>query len=661
MFIRYHIFFYALGSLLVICSLYHHFIFWLPTIIYLIYVYRRFEHRHFYILFMCMLVVGIPHNHKDISTHLHGKVVNAQEHYCDLKTSTGKVRLYSEEHFEYNDQLDVIVSFVEMKENTNDYGWNEKIYLYGQKIFYKAQLEKILNRTKHPSLYQWLESRFTDNNKTSSYQRMFILGQKNDEIQDDYSLLSTHGLVYLFALSGMHIHILYLFMQKIFMIFLKKSYSKIISVCLIGVYIFSIPMQISLYRAYFCLVLNELLKKWFHPLDILSFLVIISLVYNPYLIYNISFIFSYFIYFIVLITKKLPYSSLYIYLAGIPIVIFMQHQIPTLSFIFGFILTPFVEMLYVLTVISIFVPYICYILLSMIFVLQNILFLLERVQGLIVIAHPTLPFLVFYYILFFSMIYKKQMGQSAMKNGLILLSLMIAFSFYGRVKIYGEVTMLDVGQGDCTLIRLPYNQANVLIDTGGNRSYDIATSTIIPYLKAIGINKLDYVYISHDDYDHCGALYSLMQHFEVKNVIREYEELRKIGCMEIRMLKPSDAYTDANDNSLIMHVKLPAMSLLFMGDASIEVEKDLYKTYKYLDIDVLKVSHHGSKTSTSSQLLEMIHPRIAMIGVKKNNIYHHPSKNVIDRLNRKNINILRTDEDGMFHIRFYGKCRYILN
>ena len=96
-----------------------------------------------------------------------------------------------------------------------------------------------------------------------------------------------------------------------------------------------------------------------------------------------------------------------------------------------------------------------------------------------------------------------------------------------------------------------------------------------------------------------------------------------------------------------------------MYKRQVHVEKDLYAQLTKYDVDILKVSHHGSQSATSSLLLQAIHPDIAMIGVKKNNMYHHPSISVIERLKRKNIEILRTDEDGMFHIRFYGKSRYI--
>ena len=109
-----------------------------------------------------------------------------------------------------------------------------------------------------------------------------------------------------------------------------------------------------------------------------------------------------------------------------------------------------------------------------------------------------------------------------------------------------------------------------------------------------------------------------------------------------------------------MYITLPAMNILMTGDMSSQVEADLLPQLQTLDVDVLKVSHHGSASATSSLLLSAIHPDIAMIGVKKNNMYKHPSPQVIERLQRKGITILRTDQDGMFHLRFYGKERYIL-
>ena len=169
-----------------------------------------------------------------------------------------------------------------------------------------------------------------------------------------------------------------------------------------------------------------------------------------------------------------------------------------------------------------------------------------------------------------------------------MIALLVTFSFYSQYKLYAEVTMIDVGQGDCTLIRLPMNQGNILIDTGGNKDYDLATQ------------KLDYVYISHSDFDHCGALESLIEHFHVDQVIDRYEEERIIGCMKVKMFKSNKIYFDNNDQSLIMLVELFENRILFTGDASSQVEEDLRKQYRNLNVDILKISHHGSKTATSA-------------------------------------------------------------
>lgn len=257
------------------------------------------------------------------------------------------------------------------------------------------------------------------------------------------------------------------------------------------------------------------------------------------------------------------------------------------------------------------------------------------------------------------MIYLIQSKRSIRKNVLAMIALMFVFRIYSEFKIHGEMTMIDVGQGDCMLIRLPMNQGNILIDTGGIKDYDLATQTIIPYLKASGIHKLDYVYISHDDFDHCGSLNSLKEHFSIDNIIRDYEDYRKIGDIEITMLKHSYS-SDENDNSLVMKVDFKKFSVLFTGDASFQVEEELYRKYKHLDIDILKVSHHGSQSATSPTLFQMIQPSVAMISVKANNIYHHPSQEVISRLERKGIKIFRTDQDGMVHIRYYPWSEYFI-
>lgn len=661
MLIRYHLFYYAVGCLLVVLGKVFHPLFYLFYGGYLLWMIWRLGWK--YCIILLFISIGLFLYQIEINAlpdTVSGQVIKVSEKYCYFKTDFGVIKLYHEEELSYHDDIEVEMESIEMNENTNDHAFNEKLYLYGQGIYYKGRCQKLISRQSHETFYHWVESRFSKQENVSDYQRLFLLGERSESIQEDYQQLSQLSLVHLFALSGMHIHILFIALQRIFGLFVQQRFSRIMSYLCMAIYIFSIPMQISLYRAFFVLVLYDLFKKWFHELDVLSFLVMISLFYNSYIIYNISFVFSYFVYFIVILTQRLPHQATLIYLSTLPIILNLNYQISLISLLITQFLTPFVEIFYCLSALSILFLWTTPLLTLCVTLFQSIIAFLDVLNVFLVFSKPNLLFIFLFYILFFQIIYHLELKQSIQKYISIMIALFISFSFYSQYKIYGEVTMIDVGQGDCTLIRLPMNQGNILIDTGGIKDYDLATQTIIPYLKSVGIKKLDYVYISHDDYDHCGALESLKENFPINHIIEHYEKHREIGCATIDMIENQKVYTNTNDQSLIMYVQLPAMYILLTGDASTEVENDLLNQLKELNVDVLKVSHHGSKTASSPQFLDAISPSIAMIGVKKNNLYHHPSNEVIDRLNRKNITILRTDEDGMFHIRFYGKSRYIL-
>ena len=661
MLIRYHLFYYAVGILLFVLGCLEHSIFYLFLFAYLCWLFYRLSWKHFCIMFVLLGIAFLyPHQYQaKFPTRIEGKVIKVSEKYCYVKCNQGIIKLFYDGDINYYDEIVCDIKLLDINTNTNDYAFNELHYLRSINVIAKGQITQVISLQQHKGLYHWIEDRLSNNQSINDYQRLLLLGEKSESIQEDYQILTKLSLVHLFALSGMHVHILSAMLQKCLGLFVNEKISKFLSLFLLGIYIFSIPMSLSLYRAYFVLVLYTIFQRWFHQLDVLSFLIIVYLIINPYLIYNASFVFSYFVYFIVLLTASLKRQLLWIYLSTIPLVLQMNAQISFFSYALGIVLTPFIEYLYMLCVGSVFLPVLEYALIFMVDALQKIIIFTQSMDSFLTFAYPSFLFVVLYYILYFCIIYHQQLNHSIHHYAIALCCLMVVFRFYSEYRIYGEITMIDVGQGDCTLIRLPMNQGNILIDTGGNKDYDLATQTIIPYLKASGIHYLDYVYISHDDYDHSGALDSLIENFPVKQVIRDYEEPRQIGYITITMLE--HAYSqERNDQSLVMKIDFPSFSVLMTGDISLEVEKELVERYQKLDIDILKVSHHGSRTATSPILFQMIQPNVAMIGVKKKNMYRHPSQEVIQRLNRKGIHILRTDEDGMFHIRYYGRGDYMI-
>lgn len=284
---------------------------------------------------------------------------------------------------------------------------------------------------------------------------------------------------------------------------------------------------------------------------------------------------------------------------------------------------------------------------------QMILTFITSFNAEIIFQKPTLSFIILYYIILFNIFLLLEEKKSIQLSMSLLCALLISFHIYSIYKPYTQVSTIDVGQGDCSLIRLPFNQGNYLIDTGGNREYDIASHNVIPFLKSQGVPCIDRVYISHHDYDHYGALDSLKKKYKVKRVVDTYQKEEKNKLITIKMLKSDVIYPSTNENSLVMLVTTGGYNYLFTGDIPSNVEEDLYKKYGKIDVDVLKVAHHGSGYSSSVTFFQMVHPRIAMIGVGEHNLYGHPAHIVIKRLEERKIKILRTDLDGSFSIITY--------
>ena len=237
-----------------------------------------------------------------------------------------------------------------------------------------------------------------------------------------------------------------------------------------------------------------------------------------------------------------------------------------------------------------------------------------------------------------------------------------------------HITFIDVKQGDSSLIITPNRKEIILIDTGGIKesTYHISDN-IINYLHSLTISKINYLIITHGDYDHMGESINLVNNFKVEKVIfncGEYNDLEKelikvldkkkipyYSCIKELNIDnnklyflQSKEYDNENDNSNVIYTELNGYKFMFMGDASITTEKEVLSKYNLSNIDVLKVGHHGSKTSSSKEFINEINPRYSIISVGKKNRYGHPNKEVLENL--KDSKIYRTDIDGsiMFKI-----------
>ena len=229
-----------------------------------------------------------------------------------------------------------------------------------------------------------------------------------------------------------------------------------------------------------------------------------------------------------------------------------------------------------------------------------------------------------------------------------LASLLVLAPIPGYIP-HSEVIFIDVGQGDSTLV---VNRGRaVLIDTGGSRYDDLATACLIPLFERERIGELEAVIITHEDFDHAGALDSLLADFPVGQVIYgdEISGAFTVGGIAFYDHNFRRGTGDDNECSAVIRFSLDGRDYLIMGDAPTEVEAEIIARGDDLRADVLRIGHHGSKTSTSPALLEAVRPELAVISCGKN-YYGHPTSEVLDRLASYGIPIWRTDLDGSLRL-----------
>lgn len=252
-----------------------------------------------------------------------------------------------------------------------------------------------------------------------------------------------------------------------------------------------------------------------------------------------------------------------------------------------------------------------------------------------------------------------------------------------------RVTFLDVGQGDSALIETP-GGLRVLVDGGGiprflESDFDVGERIVIPFLRHRGIRTIDYMVATHADEDHVRGLITVVQKMRVGHLIvsgyddpgESFQDLlsmaRKKGIpifrsqavtewnpepnVTLRFLHPGQVHrgtrSDTNANSVVFELTYGNRTFLFTGDIEGEVESDLFP---YLQpVDVLKVPHHGSHYSSTEELLNRLRPHYAVISAGKRNRYHHPHKEVLERLQSTGAEILRTDERGAITMRTDGE------
>ena len=593
------------------------------------------------------------------------------------------INYYDDINISYGDYVYVKGKFIKPKDNTNFNLFNYKKYLLSNNIKYtvKASNIKILKRNKNIfyKLKNYIFFKIKSLDKSKKYILTFIFADKSYIDKEMYNNYQNLGISHLFAVSGMHVSLVTFILLK-----LLEGKNKVIKYLITSIflifYLFLTNYTISMVRACFQFILffiNKFFKLNIDNSNIVIFLFSVLIILNPYIIYNIGFLFSFSISFTLIKFKDLLTGSFIIkniktsllsFFVSMPILVNNFFKVNFLSIILNIIYIPFVSyILFSLCLITVLFPFFDSFTYFVINVFETITKFFSSINLLTFsISKMNIILVIIYYFIFIWII----KSNDKLKKKIIISFILIVFIINNNVLVNNEVHFIDVGQGDSTLIRI--KNKNILIDTGGNVNFNISENVLIPYFRSLGVKKINYLILTHGDYDHMGEAINLVENFKVEKVIFNcdpYNDLENelIEVLDKKKIKyysyikelnvdnnklhflQTKEYDNENENSNVIYTKLNGYKFMFMGDAGVEKEKDILEKYNVSKIDVLKIGHHGSKTSSDKNFIDEMNPKYSVISVGKNNRYGHPNKEVLENLN--NSKIYRTDINGEIKIK----------
>ncbi len=556
--------------------------------------------------------------------------------------------------------------------------FNYKRYLYQNHIYKTLTVKRIdiIKKSRNP--FTIVKNKIIKRASINQYLCLFITGNKSLLDSSVYESYQTTGVAHLLAISGMHISILVYILKKLLK-YTPQIIENIIIFIFLIFYAYIVGFSASVMRVVICYILKT--KQDYLKLSNIKILLLslfILVVTNPFIIYNIGFQYSYLTAFSIIITQKYHHKNYllniliitsFASLFTLPITINLNYEINVLSIISNLIMVPFVSfIIFPFSLITFIMPIFLNVYTFITNIMEKIILMINQFHLLTIIIPRMNFFLIFLYYVFLLLFVYYGYKKFIILLLLPIVSNIVIYHFDSSYKI----VFFDVSQGDSSIIICPYQKNTVLIDSGGITSYNGSFSyqvsdNIIKYLKSVGISKISDFVITHGDFDHMGEAINLVDNFKVEKVIfncGEFNDLEKelIKVLDKKRIKyytcikelnidnnklyflQTKEYDNENDNSNVIYTEINGYKFMFMGDAGIEKEKDILEKYNISNIDVLKIGHHGSKTSSGKEFINEINPKYSIISVGKNNKYGHPNKEVLDNLDESKI--YRTDQDG---------------
>ncbi len=584
------------------------------------------------------------------------------------------VSIYENVDINVGDKVKITGKVSDILPNTIPNTFNYKKYLYNNHIYTKVVGDKITIMSHSTNPLTKIKNLVINRCKNNTYLMLFICGDKTGMDTSIYNNFKKCGIAHLLAISGMHVSIFILILNKL-LFFLNKNLKNIIMILFLIFYSYLVNFTPSILRVVISFIIGVILSYSsirISPVKKLLLTAFIIILIDPFNVYSTSFQYSFSASLGVISTQNhqkknyllnIIIISFYTLLFTLPITVNLNYECNLILFISNLLFIPYVSLfLYPLGLLTFIFPFLSNIFSFFTSLMEKGIAMINKID-IFIINIPKMPIyiIVLFYILLLSFLFynKKQLLY-------MLISLVILVKVGAFLDFNDYVIFFDVGQGDCAAIISKFHKDVVLIDTGGLRNYTVSDNVIL-YFKSIGITKIDTLLLTHGDYDHMGDAENVINNMKVKKVIlnkgnnndlenslidllnkKHIEYSHDASTIEIENASVyslnNGVYKDENNSSNVLLIQMDNKNLLFMGDAEKEAEENILANYDLPKIDILKVGHHGSNTSSSKDFINKIEPGYAIISVGRNNRYHHPNKEVLDTL-RGSV-IYRTDQDG---------------
>lgn len=542
--------------------------------------------------------------------------------------------------------------------------------------------------------------------------KAMLIGRRNSISEETNEVFQKSGLYHLIAISGFNVNVIYLFIYFLLckVLLISKRVALIILIVVLPFFIIISSASASVLRAAlmsFLVSISYLMYQRVELLNLIGFSALIILIIEPYKLFDLGFQLTYLVTSALItigqeIYRHFPKRMEYIFvnlsfsLSSLIIILphssILFHRISLIAIVLNLIAVPIFSSVLILGIMLIMIP-VEFIRISISFVIKGMLWIMMEISRKMVsvpflvfnLSTTNMPLVLLLEAFIIGVVYLKDL------RGKVIAAIICVLIIVGmHIANVGEgsgafrLTMFDVGLGESMLLQF-HNNTVMLIDGGGSAtlSFDVGRQILRPALLKMGVSKIDYAMLTHEHIDHKGGLVYLLKEIKTKELWDANCSTKNYLCSDlidvasskniiIRRLRAGDQINigaasievlhspiygrleKINNNSLTIMVKIFNRKLLLTGDIEVEVERELIRKYgKLIKADIVKVPHHGSKSSSSEEFVDYVSAKICLLSVGARNFFGLPNRDVIKRYLHNRCEVYRTDINGQIYLSIY--------